>query len=74
MRPACRRPCRLTGVFPAQNAKLLHALAEAERHSALKTEELQMLQDGQSMLQQQLRVRLPTPCRVSWAHLGACVA
>ena len=41
----------------AQNAKLLHSLAEAERHSALKSEELQLLQDGQSMLQQQLRVR-----------------
>jgi hypothetical protein len=33
-----------------------------------------MLQDGQSMLQQQLRVRPLAPCRVSWAHLGACVA
>jgi hypothetical protein len=56
-RPVCCWQCRLTRRFAAQNAKLLHALAEAERHSALKSEELQMLQDGQSMLQQQLRVR-----------------
>ena len=69
-----RRPCRLTRLCPAQNAKLLHALAEAERHSALKSEELQMLQDGQSMLQQQLRVRPPAPCRASRLRCAACAA
>ena len=62
----------------AQNAKLLHSLAEAERHSALKSDELQLLQDGQSMLQQQLRVRAMTPraaSRTAWRpRAGACVA
>ena len=43
----------------AQNARLTHALAESERHYALKETELQLLQDGQDMLQQQLRVRAP---------------
>ncbi len=41
----------------AQNARLAKDLGELERHYALKDQELRLLQDGQDMLQQQLRVR-----------------
>jgi hypothetical protein len=43
--------------FAPQNARLTRELSESERHHALKEQELQLLQDGQDMLQQQLRVR-----------------
>ena len=62
-------------MFPcAQNESLLQQLHNLERRLGHKTEELELLQEGQSMMQQQLRVRRPKP-RVAVAHgskAGGC--
>ncbi len=57
-RADARRVCvRLSKCARAQNAALLAQMHDLQRRYEHKNEELTLLQEGQSMLQQQLRVR-----------------